>query len=89
MFEQNPGKVGAKTVMKPDSCRETAERATNFPRKNRPAATQNRKRGNICTAYDNGGQRSQKLGLSRTAQRSGFAVWVFAHGAFDRRPSLP
>ena len=30
---------------------------------------------------------AQKLDLSRTAQRPGFGLWVFTHGASDRRLS--
>jgi hypothetical protein len=41
----------------------------------------------ICTQYDNGDKGEPKVGLSRAAQRIGFALWVIAHGASARHPS--
>jgi hypothetical protein len=42
---------------------------------------------NICRQYDNDAERGPKLGLSRAAQRIGFALWVIAYGALARHPS--
>ncbi|MFT5555015.1 MAG: hypothetical protein ACI9P3_004447 [Bradyrhizobium sp.] len=42
---------------------------------------------NICRQYDNDAGRKPKLGLSRAAQRIGFALWVIAYGALARHPS--
>ncbi|TWB97049.1 hypothetical protein FBZ93_107295 [Bradyrhizobium macuxiense] len=43
---------------------------------------------NICSQYDNNVGQEPKVGLSRAAQRIGFALWVIAYGAFARHPSL-
>ncbi|WP_128971274.1 hypothetical protein [Bradyrhizobium tropiciagri] len=42
---------------------------------------------NICSEYDNNAGQEPKVGLSRAAQRIGFALWVIAYGAFARHPS--
>ncbi|SEC55603.1 hypothetical protein SAMN05444164_2131 [Bradyrhizobium erythrophlei] len=51
------------------------------------AATHIPQRENICSQYDNNAGREPKVGLSRAAQRIGFALWVIAYGAFARHPS--
>ncbi|GIQ75195.1 hypothetical protein BraRD5C2_36360 [Bradyrhizobium sp. RD5-C2] len=52
------------------------------------AATHIPQSENICSQYDNSAGREPKVGLSRAAQRIGFALWVIAYGAFARHPSL-
>lgn len=51
------------------------------------AATHIPQSENICSQYDNDAGRGAKLGLSRAAQRIGFALWVIAYGALARHPS--
>jgi hypothetical protein len=51
------------------------------------AATHIPQSENICSQYDNNAGREPKVGLSRAAQRIGFALWVIAYGAFARHPS--
>ncbi|UGY15971.1 hypothetical protein [Bradyrhizobium septentrionale] len=88
-------RAGAETAAKSAKMRMkspgTAAERRNMPhprRSGRIQATHIPQSETICSQYDNDAEREPKVGLSRAAQRIGFALWVIAYGAFARYPSL-